>query len=129
MARNETYTDLEGRELSLARLDENELKLVQTLRGRATAHPDWNDFDNFWMKAVGEFYDARRVPRKKSAKTVVFQIAQDLSDRIGIAAGLVRLPDYRDQLADLIRTRFKNRRAFCKKTRLSETMLSHVLSG
>jgi hypothetical protein len=42
---------------------------------------------------------------------------------------MMRFPDYRDQLADLIRTRFKSRRAFCKKTGLSETMLSHVLCG
>ena len=61
-------------------------------------------------------------------KTLPYRIAQDLSSRIGLTSGMMRFPDYRDDLADLIRTRFKNRRQFCKKTKLSKTMLSHVLA-
>jgi hypothetical protein len=31
-----------------------------------------------------------------------------------VAAGLARLPDYRDELKELIRRHFPSRRAFCK---------------
>src|SRR5205823_12953507 len=61
--------------------------------------------------------------------TAVYQIAQDLSSRLAVAARLARLPGYRDELEELILTRFPSRRAFCKATGLSEDMLSHVLAG
>ena len=128
MVRNDTYTDYRGRELSLADLDDDERKLVQTLQRRAAATSDWCEFSNYWTTAVGEFYAARRVSRAKVAKTLPYRIAQDLSSRISLASGMMRFPDYRDDLADLIRTRFKDRRQFCRKTKLSETMLSHVLA-
>ena len=38
-------------------------------------------------------------------------------------------PSYRDDLVDLIDTRFPSRRAFCEATGISEDMLSHVLAG
>ena len=61
--------------------------------------------------------------------SAVYRIAQDLSGRLGVAAGFIRPPDYRDELEELILTRFPSRRAFCKATGLSEDMLSHVLAG
>ncbi|MEX0704496.1 MAG: hypothetical protein WD069_20510 [Planctomycetales bacterium] len=67
--------------------------------------------------------------RKESARSALFRIAQDLDDRLAIAQGLARAPDYRDELAELIRERFKTRREFCRATGISEDMLSHVLAG
>jgi hypothetical protein len=78
---------------------------------------------------VGDFYEARGIPRKASRDGVIFHIAADLSGRLGIRAGLIRMDDYRDELEDLIRERFPTRRAFCEATGLSEDMLSHVLAG
>jgi hypothetical protein len=129
MSRNKTYTTLDGEVISLACLDEEERHLVARLRQRARTHPDWTDFDNFWMKKVAEFYDARGMPRKKSCETASFEIAQDLSSRLGIASGMVRLGDYRDDLEEIIRTEFRTQREFCKATGLAEDMLSHVLRG
>ncbi|HMC67023.1 MAG TPA: hypothetical protein VKI65_18945 [Gemmataceae bacterium] len=129
MTRNDKYTDLEGREVSLTGLDEAERKLVSLLRRRAATHPNWTDFDNFWTKAVADFYDARGLTRKQSSNTAVFRIAQDLSSRLAVRSGMARLPDYRDELEELIRSRFRTRRAFCKATGLSEDLLSHVLAG
>lgn len=122
-----SYTDLKGRQLSLAELDAEESTLVAELRRRAETNPDWNAFDNYWPAAVAALYDARGVSRPESRKTVVYRIAQDLSGRLGVAAGLARLSDYRDELEELVRTRFPTRRAFCEATGLSEDMLSHVL--
>jgi hypothetical protein len=61
-------------------------------------------------------------------ETPVYRILQDLGSRLGIAQGKVRMSDYRDELEQLILTRFKTRRAFCEATGLSEDMLSHVLA-
>lgn len=67
-------------------------------------------------------------PRKQSRQTAVYRIAQDLGSRIAIQAGFARMPDYRDELDELIRSRFKTRREFCRATGLSEDMVSHVLA-
>jgi hypothetical protein len=81
------------------------------------------------MREVAAFYDARGVPRPQSRQSAVYRIAQDLGSRLGIAAGLVRAPDYRGDLEELIRRKYPTRRAFCEATGLSEQMLSHVLAG
>ena len=129
MKRSDVYIDLEGNALSLAGLDAEERRLVARLCRRARTHPDWTDFDNYWTREVGRFYDARGVPRRVSRASVPVRIAQDLSGRLGIAAGLVRVGDWRDDLEDLVRKEFPTRRAFCEATGISEDMLSHVLAG
>ncbi len=128
MTRNDDYVDLNGRAVSLAKLDKEERKLVSALRRRAATKRTWTDFDNFWLKAVAEFYDARGLTRKQSGRTEVFQIAQDLSARLAVETRRAQLPDYRDELEELIVRCFPTRRAFCKATGLSEDLLSHVLA-
>jgi hypothetical protein len=130
MARqSDVYVDLDGKAISLAGLDAEEKRLVARLRRRAQTHPDWCDFGNYWTRVIGEFYGARGMSRKRQTKTVPFEIAQDLGGRLGIAQGLIRPPDYRDDLEELIEEHFPSRRAFCKATGISEDMLSHVLAG
>jgi len=98
-------------------------------RRRTQTNPDWDAFDNYWTNAVPAFYDGRGLPRKEVPGTLLWRIAQDLSSRLGIAAGLVRPDDYQGDREDLIREKFTCHRAFCKATGLSEDMLSHVLAG
>jgi hypothetical protein len=129
MRQTDVYVDLEGRPIPLAGLDADERRLVVRLRRRARANPDWDAFDNWWTVAVPAFYQARGLARRAVPRTAPWRIAQDLSSRLGLAAGLVRVPDYRDELDELIRARFPSRRAFCAATGLSEAMLSHVLAG
>lgn len=128
MVRHNSYQDLKGRQYDLTALDKEEQKLVADLRQRADRHPDWNEFENYWISTVAGFYDARGLKRTESRHTVAYQIGQDLSGRIAVAAGLARLPDYRDELEEIVRTQFPTRRAFCEATGLSEDMLSHVLA-
>jgi len=128
MIRPDEYVDLSGRCFSLAALDAQERALIQQLEARAASRPDWNDYSNFWIAKVGDFYKARGLTRKETIGTVPYRIGQDLCSRIGIKAGLVRPSDYRDELEGLIRTRFRTRREFCEATGLSEDMLSHVLA-
>jgi len=128
MIQPNTYTDLRGRMIILADLDDEEQKLFRRLKRRATTHRDWNDFENYWTKAVGNFYLGRGLSRKEVTQTALWKIAQDLGSRIGIEQGLVRVPDYRGELSALIREKFKTRREFCKATGISEDMLSHVLA-
>lgn len=122
------YMDFRGNPISLAYLDDEERKLIDRLKRRSHTHRDWNDFENYWTKRVAELYDKRGVPRKESCKTAVYKIAQDLGSRIGIEQGMIRAPDYRDELDALIREKFKTHREFCKATGISEDMLSHVLA-
>lgn len=126
--RENVYVDLKGREISLVDLDKDERKLVDAVRERAKQRPEWNDFDTFWLKTVADFYGARGMSRAQSRQTTAYQIAQDLSSCLAIAAGLAQRPDYRDELGELIQSQFKTRRAFCEVTGLSEDMLSHVLA-
>jgi hypothetical protein len=127
--KNEVHVDLKGREVCLSGLEPEERALLGRLRRRARAHPDWMAFSNYWMGEVAAFYDARGLTRAQSRQTPVYRVAQDLCSRLGIAAGLVRAPDYRVELEDLIREEFRTRRAFCEASGLSEDMLSHVLAG
>src|SRR5438132_9753049 len=121
------YVILGGQEIPLSGLDRDERRLLTRLRQRARTRPGWTAFGNYWMHEVATFYDARGVPRAQSRRSAVYQVAQDLCSRLGIAAGLVRAPDYRTELEDLIRENFRTRRAFAEATGLSEPMLSHVL--
>jgi hypothetical protein len=129
MAPTEVYVDLDGQEIWLGHLDAEERKLVGRIRRRARTNPDWDAFDNYWTAAVPAFYQARGLALKMVPRTIPWWIAQDLSSRIAVGAGLARMGDYRDELEDLIREKFPSRRAFCEATGLSEDMLSHVLAG
>jgi hypothetical protein len=122
------YRDLDGQTYSLAHLNEDERVLIHELQSRAASAADWTEFGNYWMAAVHDFYHARGFSRQQTQQSAAFHIAQDLASRIGVATGLMRMSDYRDELEELIRTRFKTQRAFCEATGLSEDMLSHVLN-
>jgi hypothetical protein len=121
--------DLDGREICLGHLDDEERKLLARIRRRVRTHPDWADFRNYWVRAVAEFYDARRVPRKVARDGAVYRVAEDLSSRLGIAAGLIRPDDSRSELEDLIRQHFPSERAFCEATGLPDEALSAFLAG
>jgi hypothetical protein len=129
MRQPSVYVALDGREICLEHLDAQERKLLAAIRRRARTHPDWDAFDNYSFRAILKFYEARGVPPKESRYSILFRIALDLSGRIAVAAGWARLPDYKDDLEDLIREQFASQRAFCKATGLAEDMLSHVLAG
>jgi hypothetical protein len=122
------YVDLKGRIYFLSELDEQERELVHELQKRAEPHPEWSEFNNFWIKAVPSLYEPRGLSRREITQTPVWKIAQDLSGRIAVAAGLAQPPDYRDELEEIIRQKFRTRREFCEHTGISEDMLSHVLA-
>ena len=48
------------------------------------------------------FYKTRGLPCAAVPRTVGWRVAQDLSSRLGIAAGRMRPPDYRDDVSALI---------------------------
>jgi hypothetical protein len=127
MARNR-YVDLKGCELSLADLDAEERAFVAELQARYDTSPEWNEFENYWTTAVAQFYGARGLTRRESRQKPAYRIAQDLGNRLAIAAGLARAPDYRDELDEIVRAHFATRREFCEATGLAEDMLSHVLA-
>jgi hypothetical protein len=127
MSRNSNYVTVKGVKLDLSGLDADELLLVQRLKLKAQSLADWNAFDNYWVAEVAAFYDARGLSRSATSRSAAYLIAEDLSNRIAIKAGLARLPDYRDELEELIRSKFKTRKAFCDATGISESLLSHII--
>src|SRR5437868_1312798 len=103
MKKTDSYTDLNGQEISLVHLDAEERKFLARILRRAGTNPDWDAFDNWWTVAVPAFYEARGFARKAVPRTIPWKIAQDQSSRIAVSAGLARLGDWRDDLEDLIR--------------------------
>jgi len=122
-----TYTDLHGRVYDLDTLNADERKLLRRFR-RVVNQSDTAAYRNRWMHEIAGFYESRGLSRRQIVQTPLYKIAQDLGNRKQIERGEARAPDYRDQLEELIRTRFPTRRAFCEATGLSEDMLSHVLA-
>lgn len=88
-----TYVDLDGNEINLNGLDDEERRLLARLRRRARTHPDWCDFDTLSMREVAKLYDSRGLPRAKVRQSPLYRIAQDLGARLGIAAGFIRADD------------------------------------
>ena len=84
------YVDLKGCELSLSDLDAAEQALVAELQERFNGRPEWNAFENYWTTTVAQFYEARGLKRRESRHKAVYRIAQDLGNRLAIAAGLAQ---------------------------------------
>lgn len=127
MKQNDAYVDLDGDAIALCDLDAAERKLLARLRRRARTHPDWTDFDNYWTNAVPAFYVARGLARKAVPETTLWQIAQDLSSRLGIAGGYIRPPGPLDDLEDMVLFKFGSVGAFCKATGIPENVLDQFL--
>lgn len=135
--RTTTYVGLYGDAWDLMELDAQELLLLTDLqkKARVCEHAKgkpaqrWSDYCNYRVEKILGFYKARGLTRNQIVRTALHQIGQDMSGRLGIALGVVTEPTYRGRLNKIIETKFKNRRAFCKATGLSEDMLSHVLAG
>jgi hypothetical protein len=119
---------LKGRSYSLAGLALDERDAIKRLKEFADQTPEWSAYRNFWMTEVDKLYTAKGLPRREMIETVVYRVGQDLGSRLGIAQGRMRQGDYRDELEQLIATKFQTRREFCDATGLSEDMLSHVLA-
>jgi hypothetical protein len=125
---DDSYVDLDGRTYVLSTLDASELELINRCKKFIDDIPDWFKYGNFWMPEVEKLYSARGLSRREITKTIGWRIAEDLGSRLMIASGLARPSDYRDEIQELIRGRFRTRREFCEATGLSEDMLSHVLA-
>jgi hypothetical protein len=128
MKSHRVYLDLDGNPIALGGLDTEERRLLRRL-GRRARTSDWTAFDNFWMNEVAEFYQVRGMSSRQIVKTPIYQIAQDLSARLGIAQGDVRQADCLDQLENLVLNHFPSRRAFARASGLSENTLNGVLAG
>ncbi len=122
------YVDLDGNSYALSGLDREERAALDLIQQEADRNPDWGLFSNFWHAELTKLYEPRGLTRKEITETILWEVASDLTSRLGIAQGEMSQPDYRDDLEVLIHTRYQTRREFCEATGLSEDMLSHVLA-
>lgn len=125
---NDCYVDRRGRVYFLKELDDAQQGLIGEICEFAAGGPEWAEFENFWLKKIADFYEARGLSRREITQTTAWRIAQDLGSRIGLGEGWMRQGDYRDDLERIIADRFSTRREFCEAAGLSEDMLSHVLA-
>ena len=124
---SKSYVDLSGQAIDLTSLDVEERKLLAWLK-RMARRADTAKYRNSSLERIADFYSERGIARRGMIRLPLFRVAQDLCSRQMIERGEARAPDYRDQIEELIQSRFPTRRAFCQATGLSEDMLSHVLS-
>ncbi len=124
---NPYYKTITGRVVDTKAVNKPEAKLLEAIVAEFEKNPSWDSFSGFWQESL------RSVLSKISGKTKtqhpLYQIAQDLELRLGIAQQKVAPPDYRDYLLDQIEERFGSRYKFCKATKIPEAFLSQVLSG
>ena len=96
----EIYTDLKGKTWNLVGFDAGEQAIFAELCQRSdelkasSASPidRWIAFDNCWPSKVVSFYESRGLTRQESLRARVFHLAQDLSNRLAVASGFVRMP-------------------------------------
>jgi hypothetical protein len=122
------YIDLRGRSYDLTALQTEERALVRKLAALAKRAPEWSEFRNAWLAQIEKLFSPRGLTRAQILDTTAYRIGQDIGSRLAIAQGKARASDYRDELEQLILTRFNTRREFCQATGLTEDMLSHVLA-
>lgn len=122
------YRDLKNNAYSLYDLDDEAKKLVSEFQQLAATGINWGNFTNAWMPRAADLLSKRGLDKPQIVKHELWKILHDIGSRLHIASGEARAPDYRDELAELIREKFRTRREFCQATGLSEDLLSHVLS-
>ena len=104
-----TYTDLRGQTYDLAALDREELALFHQLQTDA----DKLDSAAYWNHStacVSQLLSARGLSRTEMLRTPLYRLAQDLGSRQEVQRGEARTPDYRDDLEQIIREKFKTQR-------------------
>ena len=92
-----TYQDLKNREWDLSRLDDDESRLLAEFRQLAQ-RCNWHEFENHWTASVAAFYQARGMARQGIFRTPLYHLAQDLSNRLAVASGVVGMPRDSDLL-------------------------------
>lgn len=122
------YKTITGRVFQIQSLSAAERRVLQSLTETYDRRPDWEEFSDFWQAELRPILAKIRSPAKRTQHTL-YQIAQDLEMRLGIAQGTVAEPDYRDYLLDQINEQYGSRYRFCKKAGIQEAFLSQVLSG
>ncbi len=63
-----------------------------------------------------------------SSNSTIWKICEDMGSRLAIKQGYARRGDYRDELMDLIESKYPSRYAFCREVGLDEGYLSRVLN-
>jgi transcriptional regulator with XRE-family HTH domain len=122
------YKTITGRTLDLSTFSSTEKRALGTLTEAYDRRLDWEEFSDIWQNTLRPILSKHRPPEKRTQHPL-YQIAQDLEMRLGIAQGAVAEPDYRDYLLDQIEEQFGSRYRFCKKAGIPEAFLSQVLSG
>ncbi|HEY3243162.1 MAG TPA: helix-turn-helix domain-containing protein [Phycisphaerae bacterium] len=124
-----SYETIHGKRVPLDQLDAEEQRTFDRLYRYALGNPDWNEFCNRLWREVQKCYLPRGLSPRQITRRLLYQVAQDMESRLGIAQGRVRESEYRDELASLIQQAGLTRYRLSQRTGVSQDLLSHVLKG
>lgn len=120
-----TYQTLSGQEFDLDLLSPEEQTVLKEVRKYYETSPPWGEFSDFWLRESQKLWEGK--DRRKTARSPLFKIFQDMGSRLGIKQGYVRKEDYRDRLLEIIEENFVSWYRFCQETGVDEGFLSRIL--
>ena len=86
------YVALRGDVIAVASLTDAEQEFVAELKRQAKQLGEWTVYENYWIRAVADFYKESGLTQKQIRERGVYRIAQDLGSRLAVEAGLARVP-------------------------------------
>lgn len=92
MTHDSNYVALRGDAISVSSLTDSEQEFVAELKRQAKQLGEWTVYENYWIRAVADFYKESGLTRKQIRERGVYRIAQDLGSRLAVEAGLARVP-------------------------------------
>ena len=78
MTHDSNYVALRGDVITVASLTDAEQGFVSDLKRQAKQLGEWTVYENYWLRAVADFYKESGLTRKQIRETGVYRIAQDL---------------------------------------------------
>ncbi|MEK6259603.1 MAG: hypothetical protein AABP62_13380 [Planctomycetota bacterium] len=92
MIHDSNYMALRGDVISVSSLTVAEQEFVAELKRQAKQLGEWTVYENYWLRAVADFYKESGLTRKQIRERGAYRIAQDLGSRLAVEAGLARMP-------------------------------------
>jgi hypothetical protein len=121
-----TYRTLRNAVYDVTALPPEQKKIYEKVKRFSDKRPHWDRFTGFWVRQMDTLQPA--LTRKEIVNTPIWKICEDMDSRIAIEQGYARRSDYLDELLDLIESKRRSPRAFCREVGLDEDYLNRVLN-
>ena len=123
---SEQFLTLSGEVIDLDDLTPEQRTFLVEARERAARWRDDCRFSNYWRPRMERLHSG--LTRREITKAALYRILQDIESRLMIAQGDARMEDYQDELARLIRRKYRSQYQVCKEIGIDPSYLSQVLN-